>query len=228
MKTFLIVATIIYGLALCVLLFCAVKRHPKYLQVKTGVSILFVLISIISFLLGHHELYLYFSYLFVGILFCFLGDRFLGYADHNIDASIDYLKKGIYSFGIAHLFFILFLQKYQAISYLDFIIPIFLMILLFIFKKLKLVNLRNIDTLIYIYTFIVGFMTSKAISVTLFASVGMTHHYILTIGSILFVLSDTVLLFLYFYKKKVEFLRPFNLLLYYSAVFLLAVSAYWL
>ena len=84
-------------------------------------------------------------------------------------------------------------------------------------------RLRRMKVPALVYTFFVGLMCSLGVSLYLVR--GGALGALSAVGGALFLVSDAVLLFLYFYHKKRAVLRAANLITYYLGMLCLALTA---
>lgn len=228
MKILLTISTIIYIIFIINLLYVSKNKREKYVKVKTFTSFLFVMTSIVSFLLGSRDSLFHFMIIFLGLVFCMMGDISLGYCDHKVFTNLKYFKMGVLFFSIAHLFFWSLFYSIIGFYWYDFILPIVLVLMTMIFEKLNLVRLNKLMRVVNIYAAIIGFMATKALQVVLFANITSKYAIFLALGASLFLLSDLLLFFVYFGTKKIKILRYANLSTYYMGCYLLALTSYYL
>ncbi len=228
MKNLLAISTIIYIIFIINLLYVSKNKREKYVRVKTFTSFIFVTTSVVSFLLGSRDSIFHFMIIFLGLVFCMMGDISLGYCDHKVFANLKYFKMGVLFFSIAHLFFWSLFYSIVGFYWYDFILPIILVLMTIIFDKMKLVRLHKLMRIVNIYAIIIGFMATKAVQVVLFTNINSKYAIFLALGSSLFLLSDLLLFFVYFGTKKIRWLRYANLSTYYMGCYLLALTSYFL
>lgn len=228
MKIVAAVSFPVYLAALLVLLWVARKKRKYYLPVKTVVSLLFVSTGIAAFAVGEQHSYWNFALLMVALLACLAGDVFLAFVDHDLTMRARPFTMGAGSFALAHLIFCIGLYKRVGFSFIDLILPLVLWGFLFFLEKKDLVRLKSFKGMAYGYTVMVGLMTTKAIEVGVTTGLSLPNAVLLVAGSTLFLVSDIILLFLYFGTRRKKWTRPANLSTYYMGLYLLALTAYWL
>lgn len=229
MGNFVYLFSIIYIIVLIYLLITAKKRGENYIKVKMSLSILFVLTSVATYLLGSRNDGKRFTFLFLALLFCLIGDFFLGQVDFDIFSNTKCFKYGVVSFSIAHIFFSVMFYLFIGFELTNFILPIILMFAVHFLEKFNLIEVRQLKFIITIYAAIIGIMATMAIKVALYGNLQSTYGMLTKIGAILFLLSDLILAFLYFGKmKNKEKLRVFNLSTYYLGCYILALTAFYL
>ncbi len=94
--------------------------------------------------------------------------------------------------------------------------------LLLLLKRSLSLRLGKMAPAVYIYAATISFMTSAALSASLWQTSPARFIYIT--GALLFLLSDGLLAYMYFGPKKVFLLRALNLSFYYAAQLLFALS----
>lgn len=228
MKSLIYLGIIFYIITLVYLLYVSQNKREKYVMIKTFTSSLFVLTCIISFLLGNRKNMMSFFILFLGLVFCMLGDIALGYCDQKVFTNVRYFKMGVLFFSLAHIFFCIIFYLIVGFYYYDFILPILLVLLALLFERLGLVRLKKLVKIVNVYAAIIGLMTTKALQVMLYGNLTYNYSLILITGVLLFLLSDLFLFFIYFGRRKIKILRYFNLSTYYMGCFLLGITAYYL
>ena len=203
---------IAYVLSFILLMFCI--YHPSfqkhYLAVKTLTSSIFVLCAAVQ-MNGVHD----WPWL-MGFLCCFFGDVLLGIKEKG---KPSYFEAGLAAFLFGHIFFIIRMHQMHSIFLLDIVLAFFSVWIVSRLMRLKKMNSGNKHAAIQVYAFVVGLLLAK--SLTYF--IALPQHIGLVFACFLFLLSDFLLLFIYFYETKWTFMRFINLFFYYSAVLLLTV-----
>ena len=162
----------------------------------------------------------FFALILSGLVFSFGGDVFLA-----LDSIIiSFFAIGVVSFSIGHIMYSFGYSSMTKISlkdiliFLCFFIPTFLTIL---FGNFEFMGMRN---LIIFYAVIISFMVAKSLSMLKFYSISKKPVLLMVFGSVMFFVSDCVLLFSLFYPNASSALRAVNLTLYYLGQGLLALS----
>lgn len=205
----------IYFILLIILLLSALipKLYDHYIIFKTLTSICFMIITIINIYISNtpHRYLLLFP-----ILFCMIGDIFLAiYNRYN-----KCFKLGLISFLIAHCYFVYNMCQILPFKLINIIFPIIMVIFVYILNNKQIINLKEKSTYCLIYAFFVSLLLSKAFDIYL--NHFNIQAYLLLIGSILFFISDFILLFMYF-KKRTKILHLLNLLTYYLAIYFFTI-----
>ena len=105
-------------------------------------------------------------------------------------------------FLTGHIFFITACSKIKSLDKYDFIFPIVIILLFPFFIKKKRLTIGKLKPFVYIYAFFISFLFSKC--VLMFWNTGTRQTALLAIGSLLFLISDTLILFLYFPRQQKE------------------------
>lgn len=210
----IIFLTVLYCISLFSLIYTTFHNEFKKYRVytKTITSLLFVLLYLnVAKVIN--------IYMLSAVLLCLLGDFLLALTRNG---EKTHMIHGIIAFLCAHFMYISAMLSHSSFAFVQFLFPLFgLFLLKTIISKLN-IELGNKKTMIYIYTCIVFFMNSQAIRLltTHFNSFG----YLLGIGGTLFMISDMILLFLYFKYKNNLTLQISNSLIYYTAQYLMAIA----
>ncbi|MEG0778634.1 MAG: lysoplasmalogenase family protein [Oscillospiraceae bacterium] len=211
---------LLYSMMFTALMLALVKpKYEKfYLPAKTATSITFLLVAFIFASHGDHlkELLWYLP----AFLLCFCGDVLLG--NFHKTSKQGFFIAGLVSFLLGHLAFIYNFAQLQPLMAVDFIIPVLTLGIVFGLTKLKDMDIGKMTPAVYVYAFFIALLLSKSLHLLL--SFGGLKMLLLASGSLFFLLSDMLILFLYFYKKQHIAVHVFNLATYYLAMFLLALS----
>ena len=196
--------------------------HPKWkhrhILIKTLASLGFIWIATIASYYSHNFSF-YYSML-PGFVLCLLGDISLAFNDRKRTQQTFLL--GLGSFLIAHILFLTAFYRLLPFSWTDLIFPALMILVTFAITRLKKMDVQDMLAYVLIYSFFVSALCGKGVSI---AITNLTNQSILLgVGSFLFLISDLIILFLFFYKTKYISGRFWNLLTYYSALLCLALS----
>jgi uncharacterized membrane protein YhhN len=212
-------------LSLIILLYFTYKPYKNFRGIfKTTTSILFVAIAISGYLENKIN-FTYFIFIFFGLVFSLFGDVFLIFKNEDKNHINKYFIYGLLSFSLARIFFSI---GFIHLSHFRFYTILFTFLLafvaLFILKSIKGLDFKDSFYYVAFYSVVISFMFIQ--SLNLYFSSNIYNPYILwvTIGALLFVLSDLILSFDYFYKDCPQFMAVLNLLVYYLAQLLIALS----
>jgi uncharacterized membrane protein YhhN len=154
-----------------------------------------------------------------------LGDFLLGLAHSKDSSDSRTFLAGTLSFLTAHILFYAALTSIDPLRPIDFAIPPVVMAIVILISNGKNVSLGKMKIPGIIYSFFVGLLFSKGVMILLFQGIG-TAHLLIFSGSFLFLVSDMILIFLYFHKSPPKCLAFANLSTYYAAMALLGLSMY--
>ncbi len=193
------------------------KRISRfYLAAKMSCSSIFLIASFILINQGSSKLPWWTYFFFVG---CFLGDLFLGLKEQF---QKNFFTIGLNCFLIAHLIFINSLLS--TLPQLPWWIPTLSLLafpILHWISSLYGLVLKRSKFFIYLYSYTLTLLfTTSLYGYGLFLS---PFFFILALGSFLFLLSDFLLLLIYF-KKRTPSLHILNLFFYFCAVLILVLS----
>lgn len=149
---------------------------------------------------------------------CFMGDVFLAFYNK-------YKKRRIFTFGLlaflaGHIFFIRWFAQIQPIDIADFIVPLLGVGITYYLTTGKIFHTGRLRPFVLIYAFFVTFLAEKGVRIAL--AFHSAAHFLSGIGSVLFLVSDISILFLYFWRKRNKKIHLFNLYTYYAGIYLLA------
>ncbi len=219
------VVLVVYMIELAILLFVAHTEYKDkyYVPIKMLCSITFVGAGILFGVVSKH--FMYSKMLVLPLLFCALGDLFMGL--YQVKRKKGNLILGIIFFLIAHIGLIDLLFKLDpAFNAYNVVIPIVTVLVFFIVKKWRHIHLGRIMPLACVYSIFLSLMLSKATQY-MFMHPSIAGGWI-GIAGILFFISDFSIIFLYFYKFKTKENRlkihTLNLVTYYMAIIAFDVS----
>ena len=213
------------------------KNKTAYMIIfKMLTSSLFVLLGIYSWFCSNNKL----LGLFVlpALVFGLLGDTFLALKKHFREHYNTFLYFGFIAFGFGHLMYLIslvltFYDDSKIINILYIIIPIvvsFLIALVFILleKKLKL-SFGSFKPSVFAYMGLLLSFVFVSMSLLIMTKFQNTTLILISVGSILFAISDAILSYTYFGKNHN---RPIdhitNALTYFSAQYVIAFSLFFI
>lgn len=199
------------------------RRFHRYTAAKTTTSIGFLVVALLAYSLGQGGMGRRFWILFGAMLLCAVGDLLLGLANNGHGIHSRTFLRGLLCFGAAHIVFCVFYAVKTPPAWHDLILPILLLAVTMLLSYRGLLRLRKLRIPAFCYCFLVGLMCSMAIS-ALFPAHG-TAQLLCAAGSVLFLISDCIIVFLYFYIRQRPWMRIANLTTYYLGLLFLALSA---
>lgn len=200
------------------------RRHfHRYAAAKTAASAAFLITAAAGFM-SRGSFGTQGALLAAGLVLCFAGDVLLGLANVRAAYFGPFFASGAASFCAAHAVFCVLFASQQTLSPAHFVLPVLLTAVLAVCARdTRRFRLRRMKVPALVYTFFVGLMCSLGVSLYLVR--GGALGALSAVGGALFLVSDAVLLFLYFYHKKRAVLRAANLITYYLGMLCLALTA---
>lgn len=219
--------SISYLAALLYLFWVVQNSRKKYPFAKGLCSALFLVAALVSYFCGAQNNTLSFVLLFAALLFCAMGDVFLGIANRQKKVRARPFLAGTIVFSAAHMLFCVLFLRARPPAWYILLPPLLCLACIRIFEARGMVRLKSMRVFAYIYAFLVAMMLAASFGfwpqASLFSPLGLLS----AAGGFLFFISDFILLFLYFGTKRNRSLRYFNLFTYYGGIYLLALSSYW-
>ena len=219
---YVLLTNIILAVAILVMDVCLIVLGNAYVF-KSIASALFVVSGISNLVFAimakeeRNKLFKYF--MTIGLVFACIGDILL------IDGA--YFIEGAIFFAIGHVFFFVGYSLLQKLCWRDLIIGLIIFaIALVVILAVPVFEFQNMLAIVIVYAFIISFMLGKAIS-NAFSKEYKIGNLIILIGSLLFFLSDLMLLFNVFTNFDTNVFSILCLALYYPAEILLACSIYY-
>lgn len=209
-----------YSIPVWMLLYTLINREFRkyFLPLKIFCSFCFVGVSLLCALWSNGmEEYLY---VFPAFFMCFMGDVFLGI--FNTKKRKKYFIIGSLFFLTGHIFFISSCCKLIPLTYYDVIFPICFTIAIFLYIRKKKMHVGRLKPIIYIYSFIISLFASH--STLLWMNLKSPRTACLFLGALLFLISDVLILPLYFHRNHRWCIHGFNIATYYYGIFFLALS----
>lgn len=195
----------------------------RYTFFKLMTSLCFVGIACYAAILG--GLPALFFFLLPGFWLAVAGDYLLGIAHSSEDYKGKEFLAGTIMFMLAHAAFYFALSTIQDISLLDFAFPVvFSTGMLFVLRH-KPFSLGKMLIPGLVYTFFVALLLSKGAMLVIFDG-GSSRNLLILFGGLFFLISDGVLLFMYFHISPKKNLGAINLGTYYGAMAMLGLCIY--
>ncbi len=220
MSDTLIIILITYFVSLAALLGTLIfKGKRKYFfPVKVICSLLFILLGLYCNLVSQSQKADHI--ILIGFVFCFVGDVILGL--FNTRKNKKFFLWGTLFFLLGHITFILATYIIRQPHIGELAGPLFTELMLYILLKKKTVTMKNIKPLLYIYALFVSGFAARSISI--FIDLRSAGSFLLMVGSLLFFISDTLILFLYFVRDHRWSTHGWNLATYYVGMGLIGLS----
>lgn len=214
----ILILFILYTIPFIALIYYTLNFSSKfYTFFKTLNSIDFILIGLFCSYQNPKENLL--IYLIPAFILCLTGDILLSFYHRN--KKNRYIISGIISFLLGHIVFSYAFLHIVNLDIYIFIIPTVILVLTYFLTNLKGMKAGKLKPAIWFYSFFVALLFS--IGLFMLIRHQNIHSIYVFIGSLLFLISDSILLFLYFYKN-LKVLHVLNLIAYYYGMFFLACS----
>jgi uncharacterized membrane protein YhhN len=189
------------------------RERIPLLMTKSILSLLFVMTA----LLQPHSVTAYYHYLFVGLIFCLMGDVCLALPQEKA------FKAGLIAFFIGHVFYVFSFSSLIPISYWissGLFITSGISALIFFWLR---PHLKSMLIPVLLYILVITIMASGACAVFWKSSFQFSGRALILVGSFCFYFSDVFVARNKFIKEEYRN-RLFGLPLYYTGQFLLAFS----
>jgi hypothetical protein len=199
---------ILYLISWSMLMITVLRQLPQivYRWIKIITAILFVSIGIFNDQ----------PMIIVTLALFFIGDVLLAFA--NGGQVKRWLIWGMLFFWLGHIGLIFCMLSHQGFNYLSLILGFALVILIIIINKIfSALDFRGMYPVILLYGYTLGILGSLAI-------LNYSIIPLLALGIIIFILSDISLIFWYFYPSCPRIVKLINVITYFGAVLLIALS----
>lgn len=174
----------------------------------------------------------YASLMIFGLVMGMLGDIWLDLKWIQLENKDSYLYSGFISFLVGHLFYISAIYLYSpwtAPSFAAAVIgAVVIAVIATLMEKPLKMNYGKFKTILFLYSLVLAFTVTSSV-VTAIITRGETVWVVMSVGAILFLLSDLVLSGIYFGEGKNT---PVNVVvnhtLYYMAQFIMASTIFFI
>jgi len=154
----------------------------------------------------------FFRPVFIAILCCMAGDVFLA-----LDSDGLLFLLGVVSFGAAHVLFSVAFCKKSPVKKTDIVAAAVLLLGFTLSLFFVDLEFRGLLPVVILYAAIIAFMAIKALSLWPYRKEEPACIKLLTVGGVLFLISDLVLLFWLFGTDPQKPVQSVNWVLYYSS-----------
>lgn len=158
----------------------------------------------------------------LGFLSCMIGDILLGVV--NKEGKKKYMMGGAIAFMAGHIWYVIGIGSLAPFTWQQFLIPCLAVVLMFFLLKIPTLHPGRMRPYAMLYSFFVSLLFSKGLFVLL-TGVNLRAIFIF-VGVSLFLISDFIIIFLYFGEKKNKILGFFNMLTYFLAQYFLALTMF--
>jgi len=167
-------------------------------------------------------------FLLLGLVCGMLGDLVLALRPlqpKEHDKTI--IVYGILFFSLGHIFYLIALITFKEFGSLSLILGLIMLPVILAMSKVMGFDMGKARIPTFIYTFLIFAMVGESIYVGHLANYP-TFTTLMILGAILFAISDLILAPIYYKSDNRAFLVASNLLTYYAAQLLIALSIYYL
>lgn len=194
------------------------KLEPHRLLFKTLTSLGFVTLA--AFCTSQSGAWWFFAWMAPAFLACLVGDVLLAKADNHWSDAL--FTAGVAAFAVAHLVFLVALSHLAPFHAVELIFPAIVAIGALFIDRIPGLDVGKMKPALVPYGFLVTWLFSKT-AVWLIAAGASTLTILATAGALLFLTSDALLLFIYFYQTKFKPMKFLNQATYYLGMACLAI-----
>lgn len=219
----------LYALLVIHFIYVEIKGKPLYAFFSKGLaSFGFMTVFALS-LMGQTSPHLVIALLFgLGLIAGLLGDLYLALRPLRPDSeNIPIINSGIACFSVGHIFYVVALLMLAPLGAIAILIALFMTALVVIGSKVLKFDMKGAQYPSYLYSLLIFFMVGQALHYSLLTGFN-THGMLLLVGALLFGISDLILAPIYFKKDTRSFMIASNLVTYYAAQVLIALSVFYL
>ena len=192
--------------------------RKNYVSVKTVASIAFLLLALWCGMQGTNQTLMRLE--LPAFVLCLCGEVFLGF--YNGSRKKKYFIGGVFAFLIGHVFFLISFCSIQSMSWVDFLFPFLGTAFTVFLTNLEKMCLGKLRPYVYLYSFFITMLFVKAVHIQM--QMPDTGNLCRAIGTGLILISDFLILFLYFYKNRPWSTHGWNLVTYYYGMFFIAAG----
>ena len=199
-----LIPLIIGAVLLAVFLFFRVKEKRVTAVVFKGlVSMMFIATALVAWLTSQNPYSTFGIFVVIGLFFGLLGDVFLDIKFIDLKRETLWTSLGFCAFGIGHMFYLsgLFTNVVilsASVWFVPLIIAIVFTVVSVLLEKFTPIKYGKMKPFVIVYGFLLFFVTSMYMSVTIQSNWQNMTLVIMSMGFILFALSDLILNNTYF------------------------------
>ena len=214
------ISWIIIGLSLVFLLVTLCNRTYRkyYLPAKMICSLEFLLLSFVMGALSGQMIWT--LQLSPGFLLCLIGDLLMGLR-HKSQKNTCFLL-GTMSFALAHICFLVMLYASHSFRWLDLIVVIAMPIVIKLLKRTGQFQFGKYEGMAILYSILVAGFAWKSTEIAM--ETRQNADICLAVGAAFFFLSDSLIFFISFWKKRMWPLHGMEISAYYIAMHLIGLS----
>jgi uncharacterized membrane protein YhhN len=204
-------------------------QKPLYaLFIKALASLSFILLGVTRLLFVQSAYPESLGWILLGLACGLIGDIVLALRPlrpKEEDKTIIVL--GIISFAMGHLFYLLGLSTIQNLSWMSYGIGIIAMVVVVIMSKVMKFDMGIARMPSYVYAFMIFLMIGQGVFLMTISAQNVAY-LIFMIGAILFGISDLILAPIYYTPQSSKMMVVLNLVTYYGAQILIALSLWYM
>lgn len=211
---------LIYTMPVLLLLFVLIYKpwRKNYVPVKMTASIAFVLLAVWCGLHGPDEKLMFMQ--LPAFALCLCGDAFLGV--YNGMRKKKFFIGGVLAFLMGHVFFLISFCRIQPMSWMDVPFAFLGTAFTILITGSPRMHLGRLRPYVYLYSFFITMLFVRTFHIQM--QMPATGNLCRAIGTGLLLVSDFLILFLYFYKNRPWSTHGWNLATYYYGMFFIAVG----
>jgi uncharacterized membrane protein YhhN len=228
------VSSLVYFLILAIvlaLIYITVELTQKpiiSIYVKALASLSFIILGMTRLVLDYQDVPKVMGFILLGLACGMIGDIVLALRPlrpKEEDKLI--IVFGIISFSLGHLFYLTALFIISSFSWLALIIGLVVFVMVIIMSDVMKFDMKIARLPSYFYAFLIFFMVGQSFEVGRTLSFNSSSVLFLS-GALLFGISDLILAPIYYTNKSSKLMIALNLLTYYGAQILIALSLYFM
>lgn len=189
---------------------------------KTIASVFFCLIGLFAALALPGQALSGQLFILLGLLFGLLGDSLLECQQVFPKKEKAFFLAGLCSFLTGHIFYAVYCFGLAGARPLQFIIAGCVLAVIFLLKLLCKIRIGDMALPALAYALVISNMVGAAIGAAILLQ--STQGFLLGAGAVLFLFSDLVLAYIYFGPSKVALFPGLNIVVYYLAQMVFALS----
>jgi uncharacterized membrane protein YhhN len=197
----------------------------KALLLKIITSYLFVELAVVSFMVNHGPgITIFFGLITLGLISGMIGDIVLDLKTLYPGSASMYQHAGMVAFLIGHVFYLSALIIAFGFNWIPLVLAVVIGLTIILVSTLILkVDFKEHTVDSYLYSFFLSYMMTQACYAAVIR--GFTAStLLLAAGSVLFLLSDILLIGIYYQGKDTKAHIVMNHVLYYTAQYSIALS----
>ncbi len=194
------------------------------LYVKALASLSFIILGTYRLLYDVNNIPEYIGWILLGLASGMIGDIVLALRPlrpKEEDKLI--IVFGIISFSIGHLFYLTALLMMSTFSWISLIVGLIAFFIVVVMSYIMKFNMKIARIPSYVYAFLIFFMVGQSVMAGSQLNY-QTSSVLFLLGAILFGVSDLILAPIYYTDKSSKVMIALNLLTYYGAQILIALS----